>query len=211
MSHVELVCSVVQAGGEQINSLMKQVASGGGIRLDYPSYNLYRQNLQSGIPRTELLVPCTEQRACSIVAEPMRSVSRLYEDTLRPVGDAMTSYIWNIANRLTPNRRVETNRVAGEDAFQNLKWNSIHLHETEKAIKRLNIPPRNLAENARLFCVGRELAKEGHSFDANTNEVRLNVEYGSSTTENILNKLTDIWLYHIRTAIITPNSVAVEF
>ncbi len=211
MSHVELVCSVVQAGGEQINSLMKQVASGGGIRLDYPSYNLYRQNLQSGIPRTELLVPCTEQRACSIVAEPMRSVSRLYEDTLRPVGDAMTSYIWNIANRLTPNRRVETDRVAGEDAFQNLKWNSIHLHETEKAIKRLNIPPRNLAENARLFCVGRELAKEGHSFDANTNEVRLNVEFGSSTTENILNKLTDIWLYHIRTAIITPNSVAVEF
>ena len=211
MSHVELVCSVVQAGGEQINSLMKQVASGGGIRLDYPSYNLYRQNLQSGIPRTELLIPCTEQRACSIVAEPMRSVSRLYEDTLRPVGDAMTSYIWNIANRLTPNRRVETDRVAGEDAFQNLKWNSIHLHETEKAIKRLNIPPRNLAENARLFCVGRELAKEGHSFDANTNEVRLNVEFGSSTTENILNKLTDIWLYHIRTAIITPNSVAVEF
>ena len=211
MSHVELVCSVVQAGGEQINSLMKQVASGGGIRLDYPSYNLYRQNLQAGIPRTELLVPCTERRACSIIAEPMRSVSRLYEDTLRPVGDAMTSYIWNIANRLTPNRRVETNRVAGEDAFQNLKWNSIHLHETEKAIKRLNIPPRNLAENARLFCVGRELAKESHSFDCNTNEVRLNVEYGSSTTENTLNKLTDIWLYHIRTAIITPNSVAVEF
>ena len=211
MSHVELVCSVVQAGGEQINSLMKQVASGGGIRLDYPSYNLYRQNLQAGIPRTELLVPCTERRACSIIAEPMRSVSRLYEDTLRPVGDAMTSYIWNIANRLTPNRRVETNRVAGEDAFQNLKWNSIHLHETEKAIKRLNIPPRNLAENARLFCVGRELAKESHSFDCNTNEVRLNVEYGSSTAENKLNKLTDIWLYHIRTAIITPNSVAVEF
>jgi len=92
-----------------------------------------------------------------------------------------------------------------------LKWNSIHLHETEKAIKRLEVRPRNLAENARLFCVGRELAKEGHSFDANTNEIRLNVEYGSSATENVLNKLTDVWLYHIRTAIITPNSVAVEF
>ena len=211
MSNVELICSVVQASGETINGVMKQVASGGGIRLDYPSYNLYRQNLQAGIPRTELLIPCTERRACSIVAEPLRSISRLYEDTLRPVGDAMTSYIWNIANRLTPNRRVDTSRVAGENSYQNLKWNSIHLHETEKAIKRLEVRPRNLAENARLFCVGRELAKEGHSFDANTNEIRLNVEYGSSATENVLNKLTDVWLYHIRTAIITPNSVAVEF
>ena len=102
MSHVELVCSVVQAGGEQINSLMKQVASGGGIRLDYPSYNLYRQNLQAGIPRTELLVPCTERRACSIIAEPMRSVSRLYEDTLRPVGDSMTSYILEYCQSINP-------------------------------------------------------------------------------------------------------------
>ena len=211
VSNVELICSVVQASGETINGVMKQVASGGGIRLDFPSYNLYRQNLQAGIPRTELLIPCTERRACSIVAEPLRSISRLYEDTLRPVGDAMKSYIWNIANRLTPNRRVDTSRVAGEDSFQNLKWNSIHLHETEKAIKRLEVRPRNLAENARLFCVGRELAKEGHSFDANTNEIRLNVEYGSSTTENVINKLTDVWLYHIRTAIITPNSVAIEF
>ena len=211
MSHVELVCSVVQAGGEQINSLMRQVASGGGIRLDYPSYNLYRQNLQAGIPRSELLVPCTERRACSIVAEPMRSVSRIFQDTLRPVGDSMKSYIWNIANRLTPNRRVATNRVASEHAYQSLTWNSIHLHETEKAIKRLDVPARNLAENARLFCVGRELAKEGHSFDANTNEIRLNVEYGSAAGENVINKLTDIWVYHIRTAIITPNSVAVEF
>ena len=211
MSNVELVCSVVQADGKTISGLMNQVQSGGGIRIDYPSYNLYRQNLQAGIPRSELLIPCTEQRAMSIVSEPMRSIDELYEDTLRPVGDAMKSYIWNIANRLTPNRRVDVAKVASVNADQSLQWDSIHLHETEKAIGRCEIMPRNLCENARCFAVSRELAKAGHSFNANLNEIRLNVEYGSTATENVVNKLVDTWLYHIRTVTITPNSVAVDF
>jgi hypothetical protein len=211
MSNVELICSVVQADGKTISGLMNQVANGGGIRLDYPSYNLYRQNLQAGIPRSELLIPCTEQRAMSIVSEPMRSVDQIYEDTLMPVGDQCGSYIWNIANRLTPNRRVSVERVAATNANQELKWDSIHLHETEKAVGRCDIVPRNLCENARLFCIGRELAKSGHSFDANTNEIRLNVEYRSAAGDNVINKLVDTWLYHIRTVTITPNSVAVDF
>jgi len=211
MSNVELICSVVQANGKTISGLMNQVANGGGIRLDYPSYNLYRQNLQAGIPRSELLIPCTEQRAMSIVSEPLRSVDRLYENTLMPVGDQCGSYIWNIANRLTPNRRVSVERVAATNANQELKWDSIHLHETEKAIGRLDIVPRNLCENARLFCIGRELAKSGHSFDANTNEIRLNIEYRSAVGDNVINKLVDTWVYHIRTVTITPNSVAVDF
>tara|TARA_R110000744_G_scaffold101612_1_gene195860 strand:+ start:4305 stop:5930 length:1626 start_codon:yes stop_codon:yes gene_type:complete len=211
MSNVELICSVVQADGKTISGLMNQVANGGGIRLDYPSYNLYRQNLQANIPRSELLIPCTEQRAMSIVSEPMRSVDQIWEDTLMPVGDQCGSYIWNIGNRLTPNRRVSVERVAATNANQELKWDSIHLHETEKAVGRCDIVPRNLCENARLFCMGRELAKSGHSFDANTNEIRLNIEYRSAAGDNVINKLVDTWLYHIRTVTITPNSIAVDF
>lgn len=213
VSNVEFVGSVVQASSETINGLMKQVSSGGGIRIDYPSYNLYRQNLQAGIPRSELLIPSNERRACSILSQPMRSVNRLYEDTLRPVGDALQSYIWNIANRLTPNRRVSTRLVATkeQEAAQRLSWDSIHLHETEKAVSRLDIQARNLCENARCLVIPRQLAKDGHSFNANENEIRLNVEYGSGVNENIINKLVGTWLYHIRTCVITPNSVAVEF
>lgn len=213
VKNVEFVGSVVQASSETINGLMKQVSSGGGIRIDYPSYNLYRQNLQAGIPRSELLIPSNERRACSILSQPMRSVNRLYEDTLRPVGDALQSYIWNIANRLTPNRRVSTRLVATkeQEAAQRLSWDSIHLHETEKAVSRLDIQARNLCENARCLVIPRQLAKDGHSFNANENEIRLNVEYGSGVNENIINKLVGTWLYHIRTCVITPNSVAVEF
>ncbi len=213
VKNVEFVCSVVQASGATMNGLMKQVSSGGGIRIDYPSYNLYRQNLQAGIPRSELLIPANERRACSILSEPMRSVNRLYKDTFRPVGDALQSYIWNIANRLTPNRRVSTRLVAtaNEEAAQRLSWDAIHLHETEKAVSRLDIQARNLCENARCLVIPRQLAKDGHSFNANENEIRLNVEYGSSAGENVINKLVGTWLYHIRTCVITPNSVAVEF
>ena len=141
----------------------------------------------------------------------MRSIDRIFEDTLMPVGDNCNSYIWNIANRLTPNRRVSVERVAAQNSNQELKWDSIHLHETEKAVGRCDIVPRNLCENGRLFCMGRELAKSGHSFDANTNEIRLNVEYRSSAESNVINKLVDTWMYHIRTVTITPNSIAVDF
>ena len=213
MTNVEMICSTVQAGGKTISGLMNQMTNGGGIRIDYPSYNLYRQNLQAGIPRSELLIPATEQRAMSIVSEPMRSTDELFQDTLQPVGDNCDSYIWNIANRLTPNRRVSVERVMATSSLQELKWDSIHLHETEKAIGRCDIVPRNLCENARLAVWSRELAKSGHSFNCNDNEIRLNVEYRSNTplVDNIINKLVDTWLYHIRTVTITPNSVAVDF
>ena len=211
MSNVEFVCSVVQASGQTMSGLMNQVSSGGGIRIDYPSFNLMRNNLQAGIPRSEILMPANEQRAMSIVSCPMRSTGQFYEDTLRPIGDSMDTYQWNIANRLVPNQRVSVKKVAERLAAQRLSWDSIHLHETEKAIGRCDIVPRNLCENARYFAVARELAKQGHSFDANMNEIRLNVAYGSAANENVINKLVSSWLYHIRTVVITPGSVAVEF
>jgi hypothetical protein len=85
------------------------------------------------------------------------------------------------------------------------------LHETEKAKMRSKIPPRNLTENARAFTFPRALSKEGHSYNANRNEIRLNIEYGQGANENVLNKLTNAWVHHIRTAVITTGSVAVEF
>jgi len=211
MSNVGMVCSVVQAPPATLAGLLKKVNSGGGVRIDYTSFNLYRQNLNAKIPRTELLIPTVENRAMSIAVLPMRTTSLLFEDTLRSVGDEALSYQWNLGNRLTPNRRVLTDRVASVDAVQTLKWNGIHLHETEKAMARLKVPPRNLVSNSRMFSFPRALSKEGHSYNANLNEVRLNIEYGQGANDNVLNKLTNGWVHHIRTAIITPNSVAVEF
>ena len=211
VSNVGMTCSVIQAPPAKLQALLSKMNSGGGVRLDYTSFNLYRQNLNAKIPRTELLVPTVENRAMSLVVAPMRTTSEFYEDTLQPVGDSAQSYQFNIGNRLTPNRRVDTARVGGENAIQNLKWNGIHLHETEKAMMRSKIPPRNLTENARAFTFPRALSKEGHSYNANRNEIRLNIEYGQGANENVLNKLTNAWVHHIRTAVITTGSVAVEF
>ena len=211
ISNVGMTCSVIQAPPAKLQALLAKMNTGGGVRLDYTSFNLYRQNLNAGIPRTELLIPTVENRAMSLVCAPMRTSSLIYEDTLQSVGDSATSYVFNIGNRITPNRRVDTKRVAGANAVQNLKWNGIHLHETEKAMMRSKIPPRNLTENARAFTFPRALSKEGHSYNANRNEIRLNIEYGQAAGENILNKLTNCWVHHIRTAVITTGSVAVEF
>lgn len=211
VSNVGMTCSVVQAPPERLRTLLSKMSSSGGVRLDYTSFNLYRQNLNAKIPQTELLIPTVENRAMSIVVAPMRTTSQLYEDTLQPIGDQATSYQFNLGNRLVPNRRVEVDRVMSENAVQTLKWNGIHLHETEKAMARLKIPPRNLTENARACTFPRALSKEGHSYNANRNEVRLNIQYGQGANDNVLNKLTNGWVHHIRTAVITPGQVAVEF
>jgi len=211
ISNVGMTCSVVQAPPDKLRGLLSKMNSGGGVRLDYTSFNLYRQNLNAKVPQTELLIPTVENRAMSLVVAPMRMTSEIYEDTYQPKGDQAESYQFTLGSRLVPNRRVDVSRVMSENSVQTLKWNGIHLHETEKAMSRLKVPPRNLTENARMCTFPRALSKEGHSYNANRNEVRLNIRYGQAAADNVLNKLTNAWVHHIRTAVITPGQVAVEF
>ena len=119
------------------------------------------------------------------------------------------NYIYNIAQRLTPNRRVSVNRVGSRAV--NLQWNAIHQHELKKALARGKVNPRYLCENKKMFGIGRELAKKNKSFDANNQDIRLDLEYSTAATDNTLDKLLTSWMYHIRTLVISQNSLAVVY
>ncbi len=206
--NVEMVCSVVEAKQEVINAMVQKVNSG-NVKLDYTSYNIYRNNLNAGVNRPNILFGTTEFRAMSILSCPSKTQNGYLDDNLNSIGDGMTSYQYNIANRLTPNRRVSTDRVGS--VTKNLEWNAIHQHELKKSLARFQIAPRFLCNNKEMYSIGRELAKRGKSFDANNQEIRLDLEYSTATGNNALEKLLQTWVYHIRTLVISQNSIAVVF
>jgi hypothetical protein len=206
--NVEMVCSVVEAKQEVINAMVQKVNSG-NVKLDFTSYNLYRDNLNAGVNRPNILLNATEYRAMSLLSCPSKTQNSYLDSNFNSIGDGMTSYQMNIAQRLTPNRRVDTSRVGS--IVNNLEWNAIHQHELKKSLARFQIAPRFLCNNKKMFCIGRELAKRGKSFDANSQEIRLDFEYSTAAGNNQLEKLLHTWMYHIRTLVISPNSLAVVF
>ena len=208
LRNVDMICSVVQASQQVLSGMMKKVASG-SVKLDYNSFNIYRDNLNSRVNRPNINFNTTEHRAMSVVSFPMGTSNSLQLTNFKPVRDGMTSYQYNIANRLTPNRRVDVARVAA--LADSLSWNAIHQHELEKALARWKTAPRFLANNSNAFAIGRELAKIGHSFNANDQEVRLDLEYSTAAADNTQEKLLNTWVYHIRTLVISPGSIAVVY
>lgn len=206
--NIDMVCSVVQASQQDLNAMVQKVNSG-SVKLDYASFNIYRDNLNARVNRPNIDFNTTEYRAMSILSFPMDTVNNLLVSNLRPVRDGMLSYQYNIANRLTPNRRVDVERVGSvQDGYG---WNAVHQHELEKALSRWKTAPRYLSWNKEAFGIGRQLAKVGHSFNANDQDIRLNIEYSTAATANTNEKLMNTWIYHIRTLVISPGSIAVVY
>jgi len=209
--NVDMVCSVVQAQQSVIDGMVRKVNSG-SVKLDYSTYNIYRNNLNARVNRPNINFQTTERRAKSIMSFPMGTSNSVLLSNFRPVRGGMLNYQYNIANRLTPNRRVDVARVAQQPNNTPVyEWNAIHQHELEKALGRWKVPPRFLARNSEAFAVARELAKVGHSFNANSQEIILNMEYSTAADANTEEKLLDTWVYHIRTLVISPSSIAVEY
>lgn len=206
--NVEMVCSVVEARQETVNKMIQKVNSG-SVKIDYTSFNIYRNNLNAGVNRPNVQFDTTEHRAMSLISYPMKTQDSFIESNLQPAPDGILNYIYNIAQRLTPNRRVSVNRVGSRAV--NLQWNAIHQHELKKALARGKVNPRYLCENKKMFGIGRELAKKNKSFDANNQDIRLDLEYSTAATDNTLDKLLTSWMYHIRTLVISQNSLAVVY
>jgi len=208
VSQVELVASCVNVPAETLNAMRKKVNTG-SVNLDFNSFNLYRSNMNARVPQPQILLPTTEHRALSVYQFPQASTNALATKSFEPVKDGLLNYQYNIANRLTPNRRVSTAKVA---TIPNVyKWDPIHMSELEKSLNRGKINVRFLALNAAQFGVGRELAKDGHSFNANDNEIRTQFVYSTDAVDNTQEKLLHSYLYHTRTLTISPGSVAVTY
>jgi hypothetical protein len=209
MSNFEILTSCAEPDPGTLKSMMAKAQAEGGLAVDYPSYNLLRDNLNANISNPQVNVLTSEKRALSILQTPIDPRTILYTSAFQPVGDGAEFYQYNISNRLTPNRQVDVKRVAG--VVPDLQFNAVHGSELEKALRRGGIEPRYQCNNKAFFTIGRALSKDGHSFDANNHSIRLNLTYSTAATANTVNKLLLSQVRHIRRAIITTENVSVDF
>ena len=208
MSEFEVLTSCAEPDPATLRSMMAKAQADGGLAVDYPSYNLLRDNLNSGISNPQINVLASEKRALSLLQTPINPNYILYESGFQPVGDKALFYQYNISNRLTPNRQVPIDRVAGATP---LEFNAVHGSELEKALDRGGVEPRFQCNNNAFFTIGRALSKAGHSFDANNHNIRLNLTYSTAADANVVNKLLLSQVRHIRRAIITTENVSVDY
>lgn len=208
ISEFEVLTSCAEPDPATLRSMMAKAQADGGLAVDYPSYNLLRDNLNSGISNPQINVLASEKRALSLLQTPINPNYILYESGFKPVGDKALFYQYNISNRLTPNRQVPIDRVAGDTP---LEFNAVHGSELEKALDRGGVEPRFQCNNNAFFTIGRALSKAGHSFDANNHNIRLNLTYSTAADANVVNKLLLSQIRHIRRAIITTENVSVDY
>ena len=210
MSQVELLVSSAEMPVADLKDMVAKSSTAQGMNIDYKSWNIYRDNLQAKVSNPQVTLNCTEQRALSLVQMPYNPNATFAQPRppMRTINDEGINYQYNIANRNTPSRPVPINRVSSNTP---LRFDAIHGLEIEKAVERCGTVPRFMCNNNAFFCVGRALSRQQHSFNANMNNIRLSILYSTATTANVINKVLESQMYHIRRLNIAQGSIRVTF
>lgn len=210
VSNFEFLVSSAEMATEDLRDMVAKASTTGGMNVDYKSWNLYRNNLQAGVSNPQVTLDCTERRALSLIQLPYNPNAVLGQPRppMRTINDEGLNYSYTIANRNTPSRPVPINRVSSNVA---LAFDAIHGLEIEKAVERCDIAPRFVCDNNNYFCIGRALSRKEHSFDANSNNIRLSILYSTAATANLVSKVLESQLYHIRRLNISNGSVTVTY
>ena len=210
VSNLELLVSSAEMGTEDLRSMVNKSSTTGGMNVDYKSWNLYRDNLQALVSNPQVTLDCTERRALSLVQLPYNPNAVLGQERppMRTINDEGINYSYTIANRNTPSRPVPINRVSSNVA---LAFDAIQGLEVEKAVARCDVVPRFMCDNNNYFMIGRALSRREHSFNANSNNIRLSILYSTAATANLTNKVLESFMYHIRRLNISNGAVRVTY
>jgi len=212
LNDVEMVIGTVMTPPEYSEAMMAKVESDGGLVYEYPSWNLYRlQDNQA--PRTSLLIPTLEARAKALVINPVRSTwgtggQEFQNSALDAPQDSLQNYQFLLNNTLAPDLPIECLRsnTAADGGLE--AWNDVAVQEAEKAMERADIKVNDLRNFHAHFTAGRRLSTDNHSYDAKSNEIRVNYQYLNTP------KVQKQWfaqMSHIRRCVIKPDGIEVIY
>ena len=182
--------------------------------MDIKSFNLYRNNLNPAVVKTQELIPTTEFRARSLLQAQIFPVVAPNTSYYLPISDYLSKYQYTIASKLVPQLPVPVNKESSPDVQS---WNAEADAERIKCLEASKIDVKNELHPAGHFVFGREVSKIGHSSNLNTNEVRLTQDWGlntGGTAGTVLpqkNKLLYTYVRHFRKLQMKPNNVVVAF
>jgi len=203
ISDIELLLLQVQPPTGYVQSLMKQVASSGGLSMDYRTWSLYRFNLTQKTGLTNQLIPATQQRAYSILSVPLSvdNQNKMESSSFKGVIDGTQNYQYVFGGSLIPDRPISLVRYTQSPQ----RTDALHLVELEKSLVNANYGVRNLLQVPDRFMIGRAFSKYGQVFNLSPQSLSLRVEYDNGTQE----KLYEHFVQHLRRVNISNNGVMV--
>ncbi len=213
LSDVEFVVGTINPNDAQLANVEKLV-SGGGYGYNYRSYMDFPTNINSGVTRSSNYIQCNYQRCKAILSfwEDL-GASEIDRDNLAPLLNsqlAPSSYQFNIANLLVPNREVSLNRY-NRTRLQSGGWSAIHIKELENALQVCGYDCKDLSDiDGALICASRALVPSGnysYNMAQQDGETRLNLNFTTNSRPNGL--LLHNFVCHTRQLVIKGNEKTV--
>lgn len=213
LSNVEFVVGTINPNDAQLANVEKLV-SGGGYGYNYRSYMDFPTNINNGVTRSSNYINCNYQRTKAILSfwEDLGQ-SEIDRDNLAPLLNsqlAPSSYQFNIANLLVPNREVSTSRY-NRTRLQSGGWSAIHIKELENSLQVCGYDVKDLSDiDGCLMCASRALVPSGnysYNMAQQEGETRLNLNFSANSRTNGL--LLHNFVCHTRQLVIKGNEKTV--
>ena len=210
---VELVCSVVEPDNRYYSAMMNSMKSAGGYSWDIRSFSLYRNNLSASIAQSQELIPTVESRARGLLMAQVFPVTAWNTSYNQPISDYMRNYQYVLGQTNVPLIPVAVDREYNTGLNS---WNATADEERIKALGASKIDVKSELHPSASMCVGREVARIGHSANLNTTEVRFNQAWGvpdgvAGTVAPQKNKILNTYVHHFRKITATPDNVTVTY
>jgi len=185
--------------------LLKQAQSEEGMRLDYLTFDTYRNNINASERVVQINIPAINRRATSILSVPVQNniANSVANNNLDSVIDTAKDYNYLVNNKLQPTRKVPLSMLSQTPP----KTEQIALFETEKALGAVRIMVKQLDFQEENFFIARALARYGTIYNlAEDGNISLRVEYDTP----VLNKLMISYVGGLRRLIVNSSGKYIE-
>ena len=118
--------------------------------------------------------------------------------------DGITSYQWEINNRLEPDQRVPLSRLSMTPAYVE----QLALQETYKSLTNAGHFVKSLQNAEKNFVIGRAVSLFGSVSDITKSDLSLRLEYGSTASYD---KTLNVYATTARTLIVQKNNIEVVY
>ena len=205
INDVEFVLKTAQPPQSYIDRLVKQTQTEEGAVLDYLTWDVYRNNIQSAEQLAQINIPAINKRATAVLSLPMENstASKVYKKSNDTIIDGCDNYNYIVNQKLQPTRKVNLKLLSQTPA----KTAQVALYENEKALGSTKVMVSNLDYQDTNFFISRALAMYGNIYDLEADgNISLKVEY----TNPQKNKLMITYIAGLRRMRVNRNGLSIE-
>jgi hypothetical protein len=185
INDVEFVLKTAQPPQSYIDSLIKQTQTEEGAILDYLTWDVYRNNIQSAEQLAQINIPAINRRATAIMCLPMENSTapEVYTKANDTIIDGCDNYNFIVNQKLQPTRKVNLKLLSQTPA----KTAQVACWENEKALGASKLMVSNLDYQDTNFFISRALAMYGNVYDLQKDgNISLKVEYTAPSKNKLM-------------------------